>query len=84
MDVKTAFLNGELKEEIYMTQPEGFIHRGKEDLVCKLNKSLYGLKQAPRSWYEKIDSYLVSTGFKRMNSDHLNRTHGDRNRTKRT
>ena len=46
MDVSTAFLNGDLKEEIYMKQPEGYIEEGKENLVCKLNKSLYGLKQA--------------------------------------
>jgi len=70
MDVKTAFLNGDLREEIYMTQPEGFVTKGKEHLVCKLRKSLYGLKQAPRSWYDKIDSYLTSTGFRRINSDH--------------
>ena len=48
MDVKTAFLNGELEEEIYMEQPEGFIVLGQENKVCRLVKSLYGLKQAPK------------------------------------
>jgi len=49
MDVKTVFLNGNLKEEIYMYQPEGF-EEGDRNMVCRLQKSLYGLKQAPRSW----------------------------------
>lgn len=48
MDVKTTILHGDLVEELYMTQPEGFVEKGKEKLVCKLKKSLYGLKQAPR------------------------------------
>ena len=48
MDVKTTFLNGELEEEIYIEQPEGFVVPGKENKVCKLNKSLYGLRQAPK------------------------------------
>uniref|UniRef100_A0A2N9EVE4 Reverse transcriptase Ty1/copia-type domain-containing protein n=1 Tax=Fagus sylvatica TaxID=28930 RepID=A0A2N9EVE4_FAGSY len=64
MDVKTAFLNGELDEEIYMEQPEGFIVPGKEKKVCRLVKSLYGLKQAPKQWHEKFDNAMMSNGFR--------------------
>ena len=63
MDVKTAFLNGELEEEIYMDQPDGFVVEGQEGKVCKLLKSLYGLKQAPKQWHEKFDRTLTSAGF---------------------
>lgn len=63
MDVKTAFLNGDLSEEIFMLQPEGFIEEGSEHLVCKLNKSIYGLKQASRQWYLKFDKIITSNGF---------------------
>ena len=58
MDVSTAFLNGDLQEEIYMKQPEGYFKQGQENLVCKLNKSLYGLKQVSRCWYETFDKFL--------------------------
>ena len=60
MDVKMAFLNGDLEEEIYMDQPEGYVSEGEESLICKLSKTLYGLKQSPRAWYKKIDEYFVS------------------------
>jgi hypothetical protein len=63
MDVKTTFLNGEVEEEIYMTQPDGFVVKGQEDKVCKLVKSLYGLKQAPKQWHEKFDVTLISAVF---------------------
>ena len=63
MDVKTAFLNGEIEEEVYIEQPEGFELNGRESHVCKLKKALYGLKQAPRAWYAKIDNYLRGLGF---------------------
>ena len=69
LDVKSAFLNGELKEEIYLVQPEGFVKKGQEHLVCRLKKALYGLKQAPRSWYEKIDSFFLEHGFHRSLND---------------
>ena len=55
LDITTAFLNGELQEEVYMEQPEGFKVRGKEGLVCKLKHSLYGLKQAPGCWNSVLD-----------------------------
>jgi hypothetical protein len=63
MDVKSAFLNGDLNEVVYMCQPEGFQVAGKDHLVFKLKKALYGLKQAPMAWYIKIDRYLVQQGF---------------------
>jgi hypothetical protein len=63
MDVKTAFLNGEIEEEVYIEQPDGFVIHEKESHVCRLKKSMYGLKQAPCAWYEKIDGYLMSLGF---------------------
>jgi hypothetical protein len=63
MDVKTTFLNGELNEEIYMNQSDGFVAPGQENKVCRLRKSLYGLKQAPKQWHEKFDRTLISVGF---------------------
>ncbi|GJV59270.1 transposable element [Tanacetum coccineum] len=69
LDVKTAFLHGDLVEEIYMSQPEGFVVQGKEDYVCKLRKSLYGLKQSPRQWYKRFDSFMVKHGFSRSAYD---------------
>ena len=60
MDVKTAFLNGDLDKQIYIEQTEGFSTRGQEKKVCKLVKSLYGLKQAPKQWHDKFDNIVMS------------------------
>ena len=64
MDVKIAFLNRDLEEEIYIEQPEGFYAPGQEKKVCRLEKSLYGLKQTPKQWHEKFDNVMLSHGFK--------------------
>ena len=67
MDVKCAFQNGDLIEEIYMQQPQGFVTN--PYFLCKINKSLYGHKQAPRAWYAKIDGFLLSLSFVRCKFD---------------
>src|SRR5271156_1226395 len=69
MDVKSSFLNGDLHEEIYMSQPPSFIKKGNEHLVCKLKKTIYGLKQSPREWYSKINAFFLSQGFSRSKND---------------
>lgn len=69
LDVKTAFLLGELKEDIFMSQPQGFEVKNKIEYVCKLEKSLYGLKQSPRQWYKRFDAYVLKIGFKRSEFD---------------
>ena len=63
MDVKSAFLNGLLKEEVYVKQPPGFEHEQYPDYVFKLKKALYGLRQAPRAWYERLSKFLLKNGF---------------------
>ncbi|WJZ89462.1 hypothetical protein VitviT2T_008682 [Vitis vinifera] len=65
LDVKTAFLYGELEKQIYMHQPKGFIILGKENHVCLLKKSLYGLKQSPRQWYKRFDVFMIGNGYHR-------------------
>jgi hypothetical protein len=67
LDVKTAFLNGELEEEIYMKQPE--CYEADATRVCRLIKSLYGLRQAPRAWFNKLKSELEAMGFKTSDAD---------------
>ena len=69
MDVKTAFLSGEIEEEVYIEQSEGFEVHGKETHVCRLKKALYGLKQAPRACYGRIDGFLVKLGFTKSDAD---------------
>src|SRR5438046_10719372 len=70
MDVKTAFLYGDLDEEIYVEQPEGYVIPGQEDLVLLLLKSLYGLKQAPNVWFKTITGEFVKLGYCKCESDH--------------
>ena len=70
LDVKTAFLHGDLQEEIYMEQPKGFVAAGQEHLVCRLRKRLYGLKQAPLQWYKKFDDFIRSVGYSKSDEDH--------------
>ena len=77
MDVSTAFLHGELTEEVYMRQPEGFVELGKERLVCHLKRSIYGLKQSPRCWNHALDNRLKEMGFKQTPSDPCLYVHSD-------
>lgn len=70
MDVKSAFLNGELQEEVYVQQPPGFVAAGHESKVLKLSKALYGLRQAPRAWNVKLDHSLQQMGFVRSDNEH--------------
>ncbi|GJT65915.1 retrovirus-related pol polyprotein from transposon TNT 1-94 [Tanacetum coccineum] len=70
MDVKTTFLNGELREEVYVSQPEGFVDQDNPTHVYKLKKSLYELKQAPRGWYDMLSSFLLSQSPKVVSTPH--------------
>ena len=70
LDVKTSFLHGDLEEEIYMQQPEGFVEKGKENLVCQPRKSVYGLKQTPWQWYRIFESFIVDHGFHKTQANH--------------
>ena len=69
MDVKSAFLNGDLNEIVYMQQSEGFIHKETQNLICLLIKLVYGLIQSPRMWNENIGSFLLKLGFIRSIKD---------------
>jgi len=70
MDVKSAFLNGDLKEEVYVAQPPGFVDKHSPGKVLRLHKALYGLRQAPRAWNVKLDATLLSLGFRRSENEH--------------
>ncbi|GKG47152.1 retrovirus-related pol polyprotein from transposon TNT 1-94, partial [Tanacetum coccineum] len=69
MDVKTAFLYGPLKEEVYVNQPDGFVDPYHPDQVYRLKKALYGLKQSPKAWYDKLSNFLISKGFSKGSID---------------
>nr|GEZ90234.1 Gag-Pol polyprotein [Tanacetum cinerariifolium] len=69
MDIKTAFLYGHLKEEVYVNQPDGFVDPYHPDKVYRLKKALYGLKQAPRAWYDELSKFLLSKGFSKGSID---------------
>lgn len=69
LDVKSAFLNTNLKEKVYVDQPQRFVIKGKEHKVYKLKKALYGLKQAPHAWYSEINGFLVKSGSVRSRSE---------------
>jgi hypothetical protein len=69
MDVKSSFLNGELEEEVYIEQPQGFKLSENADYVCKLKIVLYGLKKAPRAWYSRLDKYVQHAGFRKRSAD---------------
>ena len=77
MGVSTAFLNGELTEEVYMRQPKGFVEKGKEHMICRLNRSIYGLKQSPRCWNHALDHQLREMKFKPTSNDSCLYVHSD-------
>ncbi|KAL9260160.1 Retrovirus-related Pol polyprotein from transposon TNT 1-94-like protein [Drosera capensis] len=76
MDVKSAFLNGELEEEVYVTQPEGFEVKDQKHMVYRLSKALYGLRQAPRAWNTRLDKILKELGFTRCSQEQAVYTRG--------
>ena len=69
LDVKSAFLHGDLSEDVYVDQPRGYEQKGKEHMVYKLHKALYGLKQAPRAWFNRIEAYFTKEGFQKCESE---------------
>ena len=71
IDVKNAFLHGDLEEEIYIDVPPRYMANSKDKIVCKLQRTLYGLKQSPRAWFERLNSAMRKYGFQQSNSDHM-------------
>ena len=70
LDIKAAFLHGEINEEVFVEQPPGYEHKGSEGKVYRLKKALYGLKQAPRAWYSRIEAYFIKEGFNKCPFEH--------------
>jgi hypothetical protein len=70
LDVKSAFLHGELNEEVYVEQPPDYIVKGEENKVYRLRRALYSLKQAPRVWYSRIEAYFLKEGFEKCPYEH--------------
>ena len=70
LDVKSAFLHGDLKEQVFFEQPPGYVKVGDEFKVYHLKKALYGFKQAPRSWYSRIEAYFLKEGFSKFPYEH--------------
>jgi hypothetical protein len=70
LDIKNAFLHGDLQEEVYMDQPPGYVVTGSEHLVCQLRKALYGLKQSPRAWFDRFSEIVLRYGFQRSTYVH--------------
>ena len=71
LDIKNAFLHGDLQEEVYIEQPSGYVAQGESHKVCRLKKVIYGLKQSPRAWFDKFSQVASLYGLKRTSSDHL-------------
>ena len=69
MDVKNAFLHGDLEVKVYMKLPQGYSQSNDTNLVCKLHKAIYGLKQSPRAWYAKLSFVLEQVGFRKSHAD---------------
>ncbi|CAL2225289.1 unnamed protein product [Prunus armeniaca] len=81
MDVKMAFLRGYLKDDICMSQSQGFIEASKGNLVCRLKNSLYRLQQSQRQWYKRFDTYMLQIGYRRCESDCCVYSHVFKDRT---